>query len=113
MGRTLPRGRPDRQIAGAAIAALSFRTLQPRHLGVPGLSGVLYAVDGGILARQFRSRTLAQALPLARHLLPGERNRRQKLYRPKPGIRAVRDRARLSGRDVPAGEQDLAGAAAR
>ena len=46
-------GQPDCQIAGAAAAVLSFRTLAAWRMGFHSLPGVLCAVDGGILGRFF------------------------------------------------------------
>ena len=113
LGRTSLRRRADREIAGAAVAALSFRTHPARRMGVHRLPGVLSAADGGVLAGRFRPQALAEALFLARALRSRQRHRRQELYRPEPGIRAVRGRARLSGADVAAHQQNSAGGAVR
>src|SRR5664280_1457493 len=99
VGRTSLCGRPDRKIAGAATTALSFRALDSWRLGFRRLSGVLYAVDGGVLDSRFRPQSLAKALSLAWTLCTGRRDFRQKLYRPESGICAVRGGTRLSNHD--------------
>ena len=94
---------PDRQAAGAAAVVLSLRTLDARHVGIHGVSGFLHAADGDVVGRRFPSRSRAKA---------GGRRRaghlRQKLYRPKPGIRAVRGGADLSDHHAAAREKDFA-----
>src|SRR6202043_1736111 len=83
VGRASLCRRSDCQIAGAAAAALSLRTLSPRAVGFHRLPGLLYAVDGGVLGGRSRPPSHAQAGSA------GQRNLRQELHRSEPGIRAV------------------------
>ena len=59
LGRTSPRGRSDRQIARAALAALSFRAVVARRLDFHCLSRVLHAADGGVVASRVRPQSVA------------------------------------------------------
>src|SRR5580704_9045765 len=75
VGRASLCRRPDCQIAGAAVTALSLPTLSPRAVGFHRLPGLLYAVDGGVLGGRFRPSSYAQAGS------PGQGNLRQELHR--------------------------------
>src|SRR5207237_10837110 len=99
--------------AGAAATGLSLRTFTPRPVGFHRISGVLHGADAGIVAGRPGSRSVAQTVSLARAFLPRPWDSRQKLHRPKPGIRVVRGCARLPGGDVGANEPNVARGAAR
>ena len=80
---------PAAKLLMLPLLLLSFRAIDPGHLGLRRVSGVLHAVAGDVLGRRIFSRSRPQAGGAIWR--SGE-----ELYRPEPVVRALRGGAGLS-----------------
>src|SRR6201999_3677588 len=87
---------PGREAPDASAPDLSFWPFLERHGGVRRLCDLLRAARAGVLPRRARPDALGQELFFARAVHPDQRHLRQGLYRPGPGVLALRGGALLS-----------------
>ena len=102
LGGALVRDQAGGEAAADPIPSLPLPAKPTRLLGFDRLPRLMHAVDDPVLDRAVRPRPEACAHPL-------RRRPRQELYRPEPGIRALRLRAGPAGADRVALEKMEAG----